>query len=139
MTEAAHRSVAALPSALVCSGCGERIRDDGPLALACPAARPGDDIDHVLVRVLDPAARRLAEDVGAPNPYVRWRRRFHAYHRARAAGWSDADYVALVERLDAAVARADGRGDGAASGSPRSRAARDCPTPSGSPPPAGCG
>lgn len=113
MTEAAHRSAAALPSALVCSGCGERIPDDAPLALACPAASPGDDIDHVLVRVLDPAGGALPEDTGAPNPYVRWRTRFHAYHRARAAGWSDADYAALVERLDASVAQADGRCDGA--------------------------
>jgi len=112
VTEAPPLPVAALPTALVCTGCGGRLADDAALALACPAARPGDDIDHVLVRVLDPAGGPFSEDADSPNPYVRWRRRFHAYHRARAAGWSDADYVALVERLDAAVARADHRADG---------------------------
>ncbi len=102
--------IQALPTHLSCSGCGERIPDDAPLALACPAARPGDDIDHVLVRVLDPAGEEFAEDLRSPNPYVRWRRRFHAYHRARAAGWADGDYVDLVQRLDAEVARVDRRG-----------------------------
>ena len=32
------------------------------------------------------------------------------YQRARAAGRSDAAFVALIEELDAAVARVDGRG-----------------------------
>jgi threonine dehydratase len=102
----------ALPTYLRCTGCGERIPDDAPLSLSCPAARPGDDIDHVLVRVLDPEGDAVTEDLGSPNPYVRWRTRFHAYHRALAAGWSDADYVSLVDRLDSAVAHADGRVDG---------------------------
>ncbi len=100
----------ALPTTLACSGCGFRVADDGPLAFACPAARPGDDVDHVLVRLLDPAAPTLEDDAATANPYLRWRRRFHAWHRARAAGWTDADYVALVERLDAAVAAVDGHG-----------------------------
>ncbi len=110
MTTTPRGAVAALPTALVCAGCEERLPDDAPLAFACPAARPGDDIDHVLRRVVDPAAGPLAEDAEAPNPYVRWRTRFHAYHRARALGWSDAAYVAFVEGLDTAVALVDGRG-----------------------------
>ncbi len=100
--------LAALPSALVCGGCGSRLADDGPLAFACPAARPGDDVDHVLVRVLDTANVPFPEDVEAPNPFVRWRTRFHAYHRARALGWSDAEYVNLVDRLNAQVILVDG-------------------------------
>ncbi|HSW41554.1 MAG TPA: pyridoxal-phosphate dependent enzyme [Patescibacteria group bacterium] len=113
MTEARPGVATLLPSALVCAGCGLRLPDDAPLAFACPAARPGDDVDHVLARVLDPggaAAGGLAEDAEAPNPYLRWRTRFHAWHRARALGWSDADYVRLVGRLDTAVAKVDGHG-----------------------------
>ncbi len=101
---------APLPTALACSGCGERLPDDAPLAFACPAARPGDDVDHLLVRVADPTAGPFPEDAGAPNPYVRWRTRFHAYQRARALGWSDAAYVALVDRLDEALRVVDDAG-----------------------------
>ncbi len=45
-----------------------------------------------------------------PNPFVRYRALFHAYHVARAAGWGDRRYVDLVHELDDAVARVDGRG-----------------------------
>lgn len=45
-----------------------------------------------------------------PNPFLRYRSLFHSYHVARAHGLSDADYVEVVERLDAAIARVDGRG-----------------------------
>jgi threonine dehydratase len=44
------------------------------------------------------------------NPFVRYRTLLDSYRTALAAGWSDADYVALVERLDDAVARVDERG-----------------------------
>jgi len=98
-----------LPTALVCAGCGHRVPDDAPLAFACPAARPGDDVDHVLVRRLDPAAGPFPEDAAAPNPFVRWRTRFHAYHRARALGWSDAQYDRLVDRLNARLLLVDDR------------------------------
>ena len=73
------RTVAALPTALVCAGCGHRVPDDAPLAFACPAARPGDDVDHVLVRRAGPGGRAVRRGRrGDPNPYVRWRTRFHA-------------------------------------------------------------
>jgi threonine synthase len=99
-----------LPTALVCAGCGHRVPDEAPLAFACPAARPGDDVDHLLVRVTVGGQDASAEEAGAPNPYVRWRTRFHAYDRARAMSWSDAEYVRLVQRLDTAVALVDGHG-----------------------------
>jgi threonine dehydratase len=54
----------------------------------------------------DPAA----EPDPDPNPFVRYRTRLHAYHVARAAGWSDARYVDLVRRLDDAVAAVDEHG-----------------------------
>jgi len=113
VTEARPAGVAALATALVCAGCGHRVADGAPLAFACPAARPGDDVDHVLVREVRAsagAAGEPGEDPPSPNPYIRWRTRFHAWHRARALRWSDAAYVGLVERLDTAVALVDGHG-----------------------------
>jgi threonine dehydratase len=119
MTARAAGPSPTLPTALVCAGCGHRVPDDAPLALACPAARPGDDVDHVLVRRLDAGEldggevdRRATpgEAGGGSNPFVRWRDRFHAYHRARAIGWSDDKYRDLVDRLDARLANVDGTG-----------------------------
>ncbi len=46
----------------------------------------------------------------SPNPFIRYRALFHAYHVARAAGWADARYVDLVGGLDEAVAAVDGHG-----------------------------
>ncbi len=98
-----------LPTAFVCEGCGFRPPAAARVPMRCPAAVPGDDIDHVLARRLD--TDHLAFPAGnEPNPFVRYRSLFHASHVASALGWSDARYVALVERLDAAVARVDGRG-----------------------------
>jgi threonine synthase len=102
-------SFAHLPTAFACDGCGFRSPAAAPVPLRCPAAIPGDDIDHVMARTLDPG--RLAFPTGTePNPFVRYRSLFHAAHVASALGWSDAEYVALVDGLDEAVARIDGRG-----------------------------
>ena len=98
-----------LPTSLVCSGCGYRLPADEPIRLRCPMARPDDDTDHVLRRLLDPS--RLAFPTTAdPNPFVRYRTLLHAYHVARAAGWSDGDLVETIARLDHQVARVDGHG-----------------------------
>ena len=87
-----------------CAGCGFRPTAGTPVPLICPAAQPADGIDHVLVRLLDPSGSPMAPTHSA-NPFVAYRRLFHAWHAALAAGWTDERYVALVERLDAAVAR----------------------------------
>ena len=101
--------VTPLPTAFVCDGCGFRAPDDAPVPMRCPEAVPDDDIDHVLVRTLDP--ERLAFPKGTePNPYVRYRALTHGAHVASALGWRDADVVAMVDRLDKAVARVDGHG-----------------------------
>ncbi len=110
MTKARPDPTAPLPTALACAGCGHRVPDDAPLAFACPAAVPGDDVDHVLVRVIDPAAGPFPADPAALNPFVRWRTRFHAWHRARAIGWTDAEYHAFVDRLNAQVGLVDDHG-----------------------------
>jgi hypothetical protein len=97
------------PTAIECAGCGWRLPDGDPIVLRCPAAVADDDIDHVVTRVLEPS--RLSFPQGTePEPFVRYRTLFHGYHAGREIGLSDADLVALVERLDGAVAEVDGRG-----------------------------
>lgn len=98
-----------LPTTFVCSGCGYRLPEEEPIRLSCPAARPGDDTDHVLVRRLDPSRLPFPTDPD-PNPFVRYRSLLHGYHVARGAGSSDGDVTRLIRRLDGSVARVDGRG-----------------------------
>ena len=98
-------------SSLTCAGCGwtaPRV-EDHPYPFRCAARRAGDDIDHVVVRTLSPAAEAYAETAD-PNPFVRYRRRLHSYFVATSHGVSDDEYVALVRRLDASIAEIDGRG-----------------------------
>ena len=70
---------------VACSGCGTPAPDGEAFPTSCPAAVPGDDIDHCLVRRIDPTGVRLAAD-DDPNPFVRYRQLFRAWHLARAAG-----------------------------------------------------
>ena len=101
-------TAATLATALTCAGCGYRVADDA-FALRCPRTLPGDDIDHILRRDLDRG--RLTFPRGAePDPFVRYRTLWHGYHRARAAGRTDAELVEVIERLDDAVTAVDGRG-----------------------------
>ncbi len=99
-----------LQSALRCGGCGWQ--PENPLALPATCAMQGDGGDHVLLRELSGGpSRGLRGDAGALNPFVRWRKRLHAWHLARRLGWRDAQFVALVEQLDRAVQAFDlGRG-----------------------------
>ncbi len=80
---------------------------DPELPFTCPN-RGQDDTDHVLVRTLDPLPLSGGKPEG--NPFLRYRRRLHAYTRALAHGLGDGSFVELVERLDQAVARVGGRG-----------------------------
>ena len=52
----------------------------------------------------------MAADTGSPHPFVRYRWLLDSYRRAIAGGWSDQDFVALVHRLDEAVAGVEGHG-----------------------------
>jgi threonine synthase len=99
----------------VCTGCGARASAGRAFVPRCHAAQPGDGIDHVLRRVLDHdrVMELEAEDHAHavdPNPFLRYRTRFHAWHVALGAGWSDERFVDLVGTLDDAVARVDGHG-----------------------------
>ena len=99
----------AVETALACAGCGALAPAHHPFTPRCPSRRPGDDIDHVMVRAIDLARLDVPSDP-APNPFVRYRALFHAYHVARAAGWADSRYVDLVGELDDAVAAVEGHG-----------------------------
>lgn len=96
-------------TSVVCAGCGYHAPDEEPYPFRCANVRPGDDVDHVMVRELDPTRVGFPEGDEA-NPFVRYRELFHAYHLGRAHGMADADHVDLVERLDKAVADVDGHG-----------------------------
>jgi len=100
---------AAVAIAIVCAGCGYRATADEPFPVRCPRRVAGDDIDHVMTRALDRGVVAFPVS-GERNPFVRYRKLFRAYHVGRAAGWADERYVALVERLDDAIAAVDGRG-----------------------------
>lgn len=105
----------------VCGGCGSRricggcgcVVDEVTLAPRCPNA--GDGGDHVLLRELDEAALPLGFG-GDPRymdrPFLRWRHRLHAWHLGQRRGLGDDDFIALVDRLERAIAEVDGRAHG---------------------------
>ena len=97
-----------LPTRLVCAGCGWHAAAND-LAPRCPNATVKGDIDHVISRTLD-ANRVVFPSGGEVNPFIRYRTLLHGYHRARSAGSTDAEVVAQIQALDAAVERVDGRG-----------------------------
>jgi len=101
--------VTGLPSSIVCAGCGWSPPPEEPYPFRCANAARDDDTDHVLTVVLDHARLQFPRGTES-NPFVRFRTLMHSYHLARAGGLSDAEYVALVERLDRAVAQVDGGG-----------------------------
>jgi threonine synthase len=100
--------MAAAVTALVCAGCGARVPPEDPSPFRCPAARDGDDVDHLLRRV-GPGFTRFPKG-DDPNPFIRYRELFHSYHVGRAGGLSDEDYVSFVRTLDERIAAVDGQG-----------------------------
>lgn len=94
---------------MACSACGAEVAGLTALPFRCPAARAGDDVDHVLAKRLAPdrVTFARAED---EHPFLRYRELLHTYQAARRGGLSDEDWAALVTSLDAAVAAVDGRG-----------------------------
>jgi threonine synthase len=97
-------------TAVVCAGCGWRAPADEPLPFRCRRA-DGDDVDHLMVRELDPTHVSFPEiDDEEPNPFVRYRELFHGYHLGRGHGMSDEEHVHLVQQLDKAIAEVDGSG-----------------------------
>jgi threonine synthase len=96
---------------MVCAGCGAVLAGDDPHPFRCPNAARGDDVDHVVARVLDAVGRSWTELIDDDaNPFVRYRRLFHSWHLAVRGGMADEDYVDLVRTLDKEVAGVDGTG-----------------------------
>lgn len=95
---------------LRCEGCGRvaPAPPAGPLSFRCPAAQ-GSLGDHVLAPPPPAADVPWPRDDDA-NPFVAYRSLAWSYALARSLGLGDGDYVALVRRLDDAVAVVDGRG-----------------------------
>jgi threonine synthase len=96
-------------SVLECAGCGVTLAEDDPYPFRCPEARPGDDVDHLVRRVLLTGELTWPEG-DEPNPFVRYRTLFHSYHLALGRGMSDSRYVELVGGLVGEVAAVEGRG-----------------------------
>jgi len=102
--------VTAAASRLFCTGCGAEPDPSEPYPFACPDARAGDDIDHLLRRDLDLSAVRFPLHDPEPNPFLRYRALLRAYHVAIAGGLSDEAFCELVRRLDRQLAVVDGHG-----------------------------
>jgi len=93
-------------SRLVCAGCGWHADPGAARPYRC--ARAGDGGDHVLEHRLGPGA--VLDRADDAHPFVRYRESLFAWHAAQARGVPDADFVALVRRLDARIAEVDGHG-----------------------------
>jgi threonine synthase len=98
-------------STLVCGGCGASPEPSDPYPFRCPNSEGGpDDVDHVLVRVLDPGGVRFPGDDELDRcPFVGYRQLLSSYHRAIAGGMGDEGFVKLVRSFDAVVGGVDGR------------------------------
>jgi threonine synthase len=105
-------------STICCPACGYITDPADPYPFRCPRAGT-DDADHLLTRVLNPAAVRFPPapaPVSNPapashtNPFLLYRTLMHSYHVATARGLPDGAYRDLVDELDAAVAAVDGHG-----------------------------
>ena len=98
---------------LRCAGCATAVDPADPTVRSpfrCPNADRAKDIDHVLA--WDPISSGVADWPTDPsiNPFVRYRTLQHSYWLDRALGATDADHVALVGRLDRAIAAVTGTG-----------------------------
>jgi threonine synthase len=97
-------------STICCAGCGAVADPADPYPFRCPRAGTGN-ADHVLTRVLTPAAVRFPPAPALDtNPFLIYRTLMHSYHVATARGLPDGTYRDLVASLDASVAAVDGHG-----------------------------
>ena len=98
---------------LRCAGCAATVDplDVGaPAPFRCPNAGRAPNVDHVLS--WDPllAGVRAWPEETSTNPFLRYRTLHHSYHLHLGLGGTDAEYVRLVERLDAALLKNGGPG-----------------------------
>ena len=81
-------------STLVCAGCGTAPERSEPYPFACRNAGD-DDVDHVIVRVLDPGQVRFPAAGGRAEPFAAYRGLLHSYHRAINGGLADLELASL--------------------------------------------
>ncbi len=99
---------------MVCAACGWTAGppDVDPYPFRC--ARAGtDDGDHVMTVVARDFSPAIVPGVGRAdcvNPFIRDRTSLYSWHVARSRGLSDADYVAIVQRVDTSIERITGGG-----------------------------
>lgn len=104
------------PSRLVCSGCGYEVSASEPSPFRCPGADAQGDVDHVLRRVLGSAALATTDDwlevfrAEPTHPFIQYRSLLHSHAIGTAHGLDDLAFCVLVEGLDEAIARVDGKG-----------------------------
>jgi threonine synthase len=93
-----------------CAGCGQVVSEwePGTAPFACPRARSGDDVDHVLRPGSFTASAFPGE--GEENPFLLYRHLLSSSARAADLHVGDEAFVQLTRELDEAVARVDGRG-----------------------------
>lgn len=112
---------------LRCAACRAEVDplDPSEHPYRCPNADRLRDLDHVLAWDPVSAGVRAWPGLGEPgaeapalggadgeerNPFVRYRTLQHSYWLGRALGGTDADHVARVRRIDAAIASVAGTG-----------------------------
>ena len=98
---------------LRCAGCAATVDplDVGaPQPFRCPNAERAKNVDHVLT--WDPLMAGVGEwpSDTSHNPFIRYRTLHHSYHVHMLSGGTDAEYVRLVDRVDASLQRHGGVG-----------------------------
>lgn len=98
---------------LRCAGCAATVDplDVGaPAPFRCPNADRAKTVDHLLT--WDPVLAGVREwpVETSNNPFLRYRTLHHSYYVHMQSGGTDAEYVRLVERIDAALQRNGGVG-----------------------------
>ena len=96
-----------MPIKFVCHGCGAIVDAATALPFRCPAARPDDNIDHLLLP--QDAAEKFPSGK-EENPYIRYRELRSPYRLARSVGLSDDAWIEIVSKLDEALVQANGVG-----------------------------
>ena len=100
------KAVPPIVRGLRCAACGTRVDIAAPLTWRCPNA-VGNDRHHVLLIESDVAPLRRTKHA---NPFIAFRRYLAWDAFAAANGMSEADRDALIEDLDAQIAKVAGTG-----------------------------
>ena len=98
---------------LRCAGCAATVDPSDASVRSpfqCPNAKRAPNIDHILA--WDPVSAGVTgwPTDNSTNPFIRYRTLQNSYWVGRSLGGTDTDHLALVDRLDRAIAAIDGTG-----------------------------